>query len=93
MAHGDYNCCAVCDSKLAYTGNPTTKEEICPECLLKLQAKNLDIVTSNQLIVWIKKADKEKFKLLKEIGFQTCCFSNEVDKAYNRKLNKIKKES
>ena len=36
MAHGDYNCCAVCDSKLEYSNDAQTKEELCSWCAVNL---------------------------------------------------------
>ena len=83
MAHGDYNCCAICDCKLDYNRwDPRTKEEICPACLIRLRDLGLPIVTVQEFIEWVEKADIETLKArLKELGFRRCHFSNPVDKA------------
>ncbi|MCM8901303.1 hypothetical protein KVG29_08730 [Caldicoprobacter algeriensis] len=83
MAHGDYNCCAVCDCKLEYAGwDAVSKARICEDCLLKLQEMNLPIVTVWQLIEWIKNEEIETLKTkLKELGFRGCYYENDVDEA------------
>jgi hypothetical protein len=83
MAHGDYDCCAVCDSKLRYSFDAQAKETICGHCLLKMQKMGLGIVTVKQLIEWITNTDKEilRDKLL-EMGFYKCFYDdNQVDQA------------
>ena len=99
MAHGDYNCCAVCDCKLEYAGwDATTKERICEYCLEKLQQMNLPIVTVKQLIEWIENEEPETLReKLKELGFRACYYKNDVDEAvrqrgieWNRKTGTIK---
>lgn len=87
MAHGDYNCCAVCDCKLEYAGwDATTKERICEYCLEKLQQMNLPIVTVKQLIEWIENEEPETLReKLKELGFRACYYKNDVDEAVRQR--------
>ena len=87
MAHGDYNCCAVCDCKLEYAGwDATTKERICEYCLEKLQQMNLPIVTVKQLIEWIENEEPETLReKLKELGFRACYSKNDVDEAVRQR--------
>ncbi len=83
MAHSDYNCCAICDSKLEYAGfNATAKERICESCLIGLQARDLRIVTVAQFIDWVKGTDRDTLRsTLKDLGFRGCHYENEVDDA------------
>jgi len=83
MAHANYNCCAICDSKLEYAGaNAVSKKRICEDCLLKLQKMGLNIVSVEQLVNWIKNEDKNiLYKKLKELNFRVCFYYNDVDKA------------
>jgi hypothetical protein len=39
MAHGDYNCCAICDSKMEYSNYAETKNNICSNCVCNLAEK------------------------------------------------------
>jgi len=83
MAHGDYNCCAVCDCKLDYNASdPRTKEEICTDCLHTLRDNGLKILDPDEFIKWIESADREEIcDTLKKIGFSFCYYSNPVDDA------------
>lgn len=82
MAHADYHCCAICDSKLEYGGyDSTTKERICEVCLLELQLLDLKIVTVDQFIRWVESVDQEVLRsTLKELCFRKCFYDNDVDK-------------
>ena len=58
MAHGDYNCCAICDDKLYYGGlNAETKEEICSSCHAALAKRGAIIENVDDLIKWIQNND------------------------------------
>jgi len=83
MSHGDYNCCAVCDSKLEYSaGTANTKARICDACLVRLRDCGLNILTTGELIEWLKTTDKLTLKIaLKKIGFSFCYYENLVDDA------------
>ena len=88
MAHADYNCCAVCDSKLSYAGfSATAKEEICSRCVANLAEKGVIVHDVDELIEWIKNEDAEKVaKVLKDVGFRFCYYSNTVDEIVERKI-------
>ena len=83
MAHGDYNCCAICDSKLDYNASDArTKEEICTYCLHKLRDNGLNVLDVAEFIEWIETTElKVLTDTLKKIGFSFCCYSNPVDDA------------
>lgn len=83
MAHGDYNCCAVCDSKLAYSFDAATKEEICADCAVSLhEATGVRITTPDDLIAWLRVNGAAGVAVLQRIGFSECVYTNPVDQAY-----------
>lgn len=85
MAHADYDCCAICDSKMEYSGmDSKTKEKICTECLKKLRSNGLMILDTVELIAWMKTSVNNPKELLDAIGFKKCADSNEVDDAYEK---------
>jgi len=88
MAHADYNCCAICDSKLNYAGfDATTKEEICSCCVANLAEKGVIVHDVDELIEWIKNEDAGKVaKILKDMGFRFCYYSNTVDEIVEKKI-------
>src|SRR3990167_10198812 len=77
MAHGDYECCAVCDSKQGYVGfNDDFKSDICPECR---QSSGIPTVTGllKKINTFTNKTKLKKW--LKEIGMSECWYQNDVD--------------
>ena len=53
MAHGDYDCCAVCDCKLSYNStNPYTKEEICVDCLKALRDNGVNVLDPTEKVTF-----------------------------------------
>lgn len=79
MAHGDYDCCAVCDRKLNYNEDASTKEEICPKCAVNMTlATGQRITTPDALIGWIGTATTEQ---LDEARIVECFYRNPVDDA------------
>lgn len=87
MAHGDYDCCAVCDRKMAYnSGDARTKETLCPECAVDLAvATGRKILTGGQLIQWIEQAGAAvAVPILNAMGYEFCFYGNEVDQAVTR---------
>lgn len=75
MAHADYNCCAICDSKMEYSYESATKEDICEYC-----RERTGIATVRQLrekLLALSYEDRIKFA--KEIGINKCCYSNDID--------------
>lgn len=81
MAHGDYNCCAICDNKQEYNAfDSKTKEEICTDCLKALRAEGLNILDVEELKNWIKTEQPDKVKIiLIKVGYHKCFYDNEVD--------------
>ena len=81
MAHADYDCCARCDSKMAYSGfDALTKEEVCSGCALDLfELTERRITTGKELIDYIVSyCDEEDVAAL---GISTCFYDNPVDAA------------
>lgn len=91
MAHADYNCCAVCDCKLEYSEDSQTKETVCMECMANLYKHGVMIKSVNGLIDWITATPKRTIrKVLKDIGFRRCYYTNEVDDEVIKKGIKFK---
>lgn len=80
MAHADYNCCAVCDSKMEYSNDPDTKGRICEYCLKRLRSLGLSILTVEELIHWVEstQVDIVRENLL-QLNFQFCHYPNLLD--------------
>lgn len=88
MAHGDYHCCAVCDRKMQYGGRwSKTKENMCTSCLKNLRDENINVLDVDELIDWIKNNDNAQ-STLKQIGFETCHYSNPVDEVFESQIEK-----
>lgn len=80
MAHADYDCCAICDSKLSYSTDALTKEGICPSCLKDLRSQGLNILDVGELTEWINSNDKDTVsKILQAVGFRFCYYYNAID--------------
>lgn len=82
MAHGDYNCCALCDCKMDYNGwGATTKKEICEECLDIIKDFGLNITNVEELTSYIETGKYDEVKeLLIKCDFWFCHYWNDVDK-------------
>ena len=79
MAHGDYDCCARCDSKMAYSSFADTKEQVCSDCALDLMELTGErIVTGEQLAAWVLNASAGQ---LEAVGIKTCFYPNPVDES------------
>jgi len=81
MAHGDYHCCAICDNKQEYGGlDSSTKEKICPSCLVDLRDAGLSILTVQELKDWIVNTPKDTvIEKMKQVGFRFCYYQNDID--------------
>ena len=87
MAHGDYDCCAICDNKQSYNGyDAATKEEICSDCLVALRELDVNVLTVKELLDWLK---TEKSAILKDnlarLGFGYCYYENPIDSEVKRR--------
>ena len=87
MAHADYCCCACCDSKISYSNDATTKEQICASCAVDLACQGVIAKSGEQLALWIREeVDNERIRLvLSKVGFCRCYYPNEVDSALTMK--------
>jgi len=82
MAHADYDCCAVCDKKMAYQGfsGVDTKQEVCGNCTVNLAKHDVIINNIKELINWIVTEDNDIVEeVLHDIGFSKCHYPNGVD--------------
>ena len=95
MAHADYHCCAICDSKQEYGGiDSTTKEKICPHCLRALRNQGLSVLDTNELLFWINTTDTDMVRtILHKVDFRFCYYRNPVDEAVEQKGIKMEEES
>ncbi|HEY9462834.1 MAG TPA: hypothetical protein VIR54_07075 [Vicinamibacterales bacterium] len=82
MAHGDYNCCALCDCKMDYANDATTKEEVCVDCMKALHSAGVMVYTGAELEAWIKANPAVARDLLPALGFYECFYANPVDEAF-----------
>ena len=81
MAHADYNCCAICDSKMDYAGfESETKEDICTDCLEECKKLKLNIENIEDLKKYIKETDYKSLKeTLIKLGYSFCYYGNDID--------------
>ena len=87
MAHGDYDCCAICDSKLGFSYDAKTKEEICGPCVADLARLGVIAGTPEELVKWISENPAEKVgPILAAVGFSPCFYGGSpVDEAVEKK--------
>ena len=83
MAHADYNCCAVCASKLSYAGfDASHKETICGPCVANLARQGVIVGSPDELLQWAKETDASTVAaVLTAAGFKDCYYENEVDES------------
>jgi hypothetical protein len=87
MAHGDYECCAVCDRKMAYASMAEAKTSICGDCVVALAKRQVFIPNPEALIAWVRDNETEHVReTLKAVGFQQCYYGSDVDDAVAAKL-------
>ena len=81
MAHGDYDCCAVCDSKMAYnSGDARTKEDLCASCAVDLAKLGVFVKSGAELLAWMDETPAvEVLVKLHAAGYGRCFYSNPVD--------------
>lgn len=92
MAHGDYNCCAVCDCKRAYSDDAATKAEICMDCLRALHAYGVMVYESEELLAWMRDdalTPERRKQILDSCGLAHCHYPNDIDDAYKELLSSI----
>jgi hypothetical protein len=83
MAHSDYDCCAVCSTKMTYNGfDAAHKEQICQSCTADLAKMDVPCRTMEDFLGFLKSSDRTKVKdILQKVGFQPCYYNNAVDDA------------
>jgi len=87
MAHADYECCAVCDSKGYYSNDAGSKEIICSECVASLARRGVIVGSVEELKVWMTQEEPAKVvSLLQEVGFSVCRYGNDVDDLFESRL-------
>ena len=83
MAHGDYNCCAVCDKKMAFSYYAVTKEEICSGCAVNLAKLGIFVRNREELLTWMRGNPAGiVLAVLHSVGFSKCYYQNEVDEVF-----------
>lgn len=87
MAHADYDCCAICDSKITFNVDAEAKTDICDYCRESLHEIGVSPQTVKNLKDWIRKTDHDDLlETLTSIGFWLCSYSNDVDNLVKTKL-------
>jgi hypothetical protein len=85
MAHADYECCAVCDSKVYYSTDAETKGVLCSECVANMARHGVIVGSVNELIEWMNsEAPGTVFSILQSVGFQKCYYCNAVDSLFDK---------
>jgi hypothetical protein len=89
MAHADYNCCAICDDKMEYSGfSAETKEKLCPECIERTAELGKLCVRPADVEVHLRSLDDAAaLKWLHDMDFSPCYYENPLDQyLIDRKL-------
>jgi hypothetical protein len=85
MAHADYECCAVCDSKCAYAPWGEAKTALCAACVLGLADDGVRVTTPDDLLAWMESAAPDTVvAVLRRTGFRPCRYPNAVDAVWER---------
>lgn len=84
MAHADYHCCAICDSKMDYSRDARTKEDLCTDCTRAIVTAGFPIFDGEELIAALDANTPGLVDALEAIGFSTCYYGNPVDEAFKR---------
>ena len=76
MAHADYNCCAICDSKMEYAGGDAkTKETLCDNCQIIT-----GLVTVHQITEGLNSMNYHvTLKWLHDVNYSPCYYDNPLD--------------
>lgn len=86
MAHGNYECCAVCDNGICFNENAEAKESICADCAAEFGIQHgLRITSQFALLDWMSTEVPEKvLKILEKLNFSICSYSNPVDALFKK---------
>jgi hypothetical protein len=79
MAHGDYNCCMICDEKMEYGGDET-KERPCIYCLDRMRELGDILLTPDEMLSKLDTMPRtEALAWLHNLGYSTCLYANPID--------------
>lgn len=80
MAHADYNCCLICDCKMEYSDDSSTKARPCTYCLDRMRSNGTIILTSQELKEFVERVGDDKaLAWLNGVGYQACYYDNDTD--------------
>ena len=86
MAHADYECCCVCDRKMAHNEMAAAKTKMCRWCVARLRKilakEEIDgeIKDPEGFLELISSLPKDRLEtLLKKIKFRACRYPNPID--------------
>lgn len=77
MAHADYECCARCDSKMAYNSDAEAKAYVCPDCALDLLELTGQRITDGETLAAFVLASTPE--AVASLGISPCYYGNPVD--------------
>jgi hypothetical protein len=96
MAHGNYDCCAICDTEVRYNTNAPAKGVLCRECCDALRASDVLVCGAVGLKAWMLQIPEQAQPLLSALKFRECCYPNSVDdtwKSINKSQRNISNEN
>lgn len=89
MAHADYHCCAICDNKLFYSSNASSKETLCLPCGVEMVKLGHPVKSVDELKEWVKKTPAEEVeRVLLLLNFKECVYTGEIDELVEAKLGR-----
>jgi|FLYL01.1.fsa_nt_gi hypothetical protein len=83
MAHGNYECCMICDASLCFDAQAKSKESLCPSCAINVyEETGLRVPRPVEFIAWVRLQTPESLRpVLERLGFESCGYPNPVDAA------------
>lgn len=83
MAHGNYACCAICDSKVHFGEYDDAKTAVCTSCALNvIQAGGPRLDRPEDVLKWLDAEPVVSRLALRALGFSKCFYENPVDDAF-----------
>lgn len=91
MAHGDYNCCMICDRKMEYNAyEAETKKRPCIGCISTMRDVGTILLTPDEFVAHMKSlSPTDGAAFLVRIGFSKCSYQNAVDQAAYDRCNSV----
>lgn len=88
MAHGNYDCCAICDRETSYNSNTFPKEVLCCDCTkLARNTTGRAMSTGADLADWLRKAAAPD--LVAQLQVKRCLYSNDVDRLVDERIGRV----